>query len=239
MRVSFCGWPTARGTNAARVSGRARGFRGRGRGCGGGGEHGAGRGLLAAGAGRGGEHVLLHDPPPGPVPVRPPSETPCAAATFFASGLALIAFAGGGRRGGRAVAGRFGLAGGVGGGGRHVPASLLRAGLFGRCLAEAGAAALARAAGSPVPPMTAIFSPTATFVPSGTRSESTPSSKASISMVALSVSTSAITSPVDTFVAGFLFPGDECAFGHGVAEFGHRDFGHREREMGAGRQDEM
>ena len=134
--------------------------------------------------------------PPGPEPWRRERSMPRSMATLRASGEAFTRapFAEG-RGAGRGVEG--------------APEEMALAAGAGAAGADAGWAA-AEAAGfladSVEPPSrVAMGSPTFTTPPSGMRiSVSVPSSKASISIVALSVSTSAMTSPMEILSPVFL-----------------------------------
>ena len=159
--------------------------------------------------------------PPGPVPVTLRRSMPRSVASLRASGeastLAPLAgagagFAAGAGRGagaGAALAGAgAGAAAGTGAGfaagaGAAFGASAFAAGLAPpvRALASASSAVVS----SPALPMIAMGVPTGMEAPSAMRRLSrTPSSKASKSIVALSVSTSASTSPGDIFSPSFF-----------------------------------
>ena len=135
--------------------------------------------------------------PPGPVPETPARSTARSNAIFFARGEALKrgppAFAAGrgfGVRGVGDVGAGFGVGAGAGAGfAAETEAALAATGL----------------AGEESPLRTASRSPTLTTPPSGTIiSVSVPSSNASISIVALSVSTSARMSPISILSPAFF-----------------------------------
>ena len=138
--------------------------------------------------------------PPGPEPWSVARSMPFSAAIFLASGEALmrppVAAAGAATAAGASTTGAAGAAAG---------ASATGSGAAGASGAAAGAELVPAGASSPASPTAAIGSPTATSSPSPQYClMSTPSSKHSTSIVALSVSTSAIMSPLATASPSFL-----------------------------------
>ena len=131
--------------------------------------------------------------PPGPVPLTAESCTPRCAAIFFASGEA---FTRPPEAAGADAA--WALA-------RTAGASEIVSALAAADFGESGITAPSAGGASPFCKSSPIFDPTATRPPGATSCWCRmPSSNASISIVALSVSTSASTSPVSTLSPTFL-----------------------------------
>ena len=152
--------------------------------------------------------------PPGPVPVTVCGSTPSSRASRRADGdmgsrMRSTAGAGSSRYG-VATEGPTGAeTGGRSPGGGEV--------------AGATAASVVR----PASRIRASTVPTGTFSPTGTRIfSSTPLTNASISMIPLSVSTSAMRSPRWISLPRLLLPGDEQAGFHVGSQTGHFEFSH-------------